>query len=57
MCGKYYDQGTFDTPEEAFMKYKEVKEVYIKEVADKYKDVIDPRVYEALYAWTISIDD
>lgn len=57
MGGKYYDQGTFDTPEEAFMKYKEVKEEYIKEVADKYKDVIDPRVYEALYAWTISIDD
>ena len=57
MGGKYYDQGTFDTPEGAFMKYKEVKEVYIKEVADKYKDVIDPRVYEALYAWTINIDD
>ena len=57
MCGKYYDQGTFDTPEEAFMKYKEVKEVHIKEVADKYKDVINPRVYEALYAWTINIDD
>ncbi len=57
MSGKYYDQGTFDTPEEAFMKYKEVKEVYIKEVADKYKDVIDPRVHEALYGWTINIDD
>lgn len=57
MGGKYYDQGTFDTPEEAFMKYKEVKEVYIKEVADKYKDVIDPKVYEALYAWTIDITD
>ena len=57
MGGKHKDQGTFDTPEEAFMKYKEVKEAYIKEVADKYKDVIDPRVYEALYAWTINIDD
>ena len=57
MGGKYYDQGTFDTPEEAFMKYKEVKESHIKEVADKYKDVIDPRVYDALYAWTINIDD
>ena len=57
MCGKYYDQGTFDTPEEAFMKYKEVKEAYIKEVADKYKDVIDHRVYKALYAWTIGIDE
>lgn len=57
MCGKLHDQGTFDTPEEAFMKYKEVKEAYIKEVADKYKDVIDPRVYKALYAWTINIDD
>ena len=49
--------GWYNTTEEAFMKYKEVKEAYIKEVADKYKDVIDPRVYEALYAWTINIDD
>lgn len=57
MCGKYYVQGTFYTPEEAFMKYKEVKEAYIKEVADKYKDVIDLGVYEALMDWKVEIDD
>lgn len=49
--------GTYDTPEEAFAVYKPIKEVHIKSLADKYKDVIDPRVYEALYKWTISIDD
>lgn len=49
--------GTYDTTEEAFAVYKPVKETHIKSLADKYKDVIDPRVYEAMYAWTIDIDD
>ena len=49
--------GTYDTPEEAFAVYKPIKEAHIKSLADKYKDVIDPRVYEALYKWTINIDD
>lgn len=49
--------GTYDTPEEAFAVYKPIKEAHIKSLADKYKDVIDPRVYEALYAWTIDVDD
>ena len=55
--GKYYCYGSYPTPEEAYYAYKEAKEAYIKEVADKYKDVIDSRVYKALYEWTISIDD
>lgn len=49
--------GTFNTPEDAFYAYKEVKEDHIKSLADKYKDVIDPRAYEALMNWTINIDD
>ena len=49
--------GTYDTPEEAFAVYKPIKEAHIKSLADKYKDVIDPRVYKALYEWTINIDD
>ena len=55
--GEVIHLGNFDTPEEAFMKYKEVKESHIKEVADKWKDKIDPRVYEALMNWTIEITD
>lgn len=49
--------GTFDTPEEAFQVYKEAKEKYIKEVADKWKDLIDPRVYEAMYNYKVEVND
>ena len=49
--------GRFDTPEEAFQAYKQVKESYIKEVAEKWKDQIDPRVYEALMNWKVEITD
>ena len=55
--GKHKRFGSYETPEEAFEVYKREKEKYIKEVANKWKDQIDPRVYEALYAWTINIDD
>ena len=46
-----------DYPMEAFYAYKAAKEVYIKEVANKWRDKIDPRVYEALMNWEVSADD
>lgn len=46
--------GLFDTPEEAFLAYKDSKEAYIKEMTNKWKDQIDVRVYEALMNWEIS---
>lgn len=49
--------GRYDTPEEAFQAYKTAKEAYIKEVADKWKDQIDPRVYEAMYNYQVEIID
>ena len=49
--------GCFATPEEAFCAYKEAKEAYIKEVAELYKDRIDPRVYEALMKYVVEITD
>ena len=49
--------GSFNTEVEAFNAYKEAKEEYIKELADKYKDLLDPRAYEALYNYTVDIDD
>ena len=54
---KWESLGTYDTPEEAFYAYKPVKEAHIKSLANKWKDQIDPRVYEALMNWTVSIDD
>lgn len=55
--GKWESLGTYDTPEEAFYAYKPVKESHIKSLAEKYKDQIDPRVYEALMDWSIEITD
>lgn len=49
--------GYYATPEEAFQAYKEAKETWIKEVADKWKDKLDPRVYEAMYNYKVEITD
>ena len=38
----------FSTPQEAFHAYKVAKENHIKLLAEKYRDQIDPRAYEAL---------
>ena len=55
--GEVIHLGNFDTPEEAFQTYKLEKEKHIKEIANKWKDQIDPRVYDALMNWTIEITD
>ena len=55
--GKQEHLGYFNTEIEAFEAYKQAKENYIKELADKYKDMLDPRAYEALYNYTVDIDD
>lgn len=49
--------GSFDTPEEAFEAYKIAKEAWIKEVADKYKDQLDPKAYKAMYEYQVEITD
>ena len=49
--------GRFYNAQEAFYAYKEVKESYIKEVANKWRGNIDHRVYEALMSWNIEITD
>lgn len=51
--GKYVHKGGFDTPEEAFEWYKEEKERFIKEVADRYKDVLPERTYNALINYEV----
>lgn len=55
--GKYKRFGSYLTPEEAFYVYKKEKESHIQEIANKWKDQIDPRVYEAMMNWTIEITD
>ena len=49
--------GYFNTAEQAFQVYKTAKEAYIIEVANKWKDKIDPKVYEALMNYEVHIDD
>jgi oligoribonuclease (3'-5' exoribonuclease) len=46
-----------DTELEAFLAYKHAKEAYIKELANKWKDQIDPRVYDALMNYQVEITD
>ena len=55
--GAYKTLGYFATAEEAFYVYKEAKEAYIKEVANKWKDQIDPRAYNALMNYQVEITD
>ena len=49
--------GLFKTELEAFNAYKTAKESFIKEQADKWKDKIDPRAYNALMNYEVNIDD
>lgn len=56
--GKYgIHVGTFCSQIEAFQAYKAVKEKIIKDLAYKYKNKIEPRVYEALYNYEVEITD
>lgn len=47
----------FKTPTEAFLVYKDAKEDYLRFLANKYKNQIDKRAYEALLEYQISITD
>lgn len=49
--------GSFSTPEQAFQVYKHAKENHIKLLANKYRDQIDPRAYEALLNYKVEITD
>ena len=45
--------GLFDTPEEAFAAYKPFKEALCKQLALKWKDEIDERLFNAMMNWQI----
>ena len=55
--GKLEYLGSFKTELEAFNAYKQAKEAFVKEQANKWKDKIDPRAYNALMKYEVSIDD
>lgn len=45
--------GTFDTPEEAFLAYKQAKEQYLQHLAYKYEESLDPRAFNALLYYSV----
>jgi hypothetical protein len=49
--------GTFTNVLDAFNKYKIEKELYIKEIADIFKELISIKTYNALYNYKIEIED
>ena len=55
--GKQEHLGYFNTELEAFNAYKQAKETFIKEQANKWKSQIDERAYNALMSYEVSIND
>lgn len=55
--GKNYSLGVFNTEIEAFNAYKQAKESYLKELANKWKGKIDERAYNALMNYQVEITD
>ena len=55
--GKQEHLGSFKTEIEAFKAYKIAKESFVKELANKWKDEIDPIAYNALMNYEVGIDD
>ena len=53
--GKQTSLGYFDTELEAFHAYKHAKEAYAKELAEKWKEQIDLRVYDTLMKYKIDL--
>lgn len=57
MLGARKYLGTYDTPEDAFMVYKQAKEQYLQHLAYKWELYIDPRAFEALLHYNVDIND
>jgi len=55
--GKVLFIGDFDNTEDAFYAYKDIKEKYLKELAERYKEYIPEKVYNSLINWEIKITD
>ena len=55
--GKQKHLGYFTTADEAFQAYKLAKEAHIKVVAQKWQHQLDERVFQALMAYEVVVDD
>ena len=55
--GKKKYLGLFDNSLDAFYAYKSEKENQARHLAEKYKDVVDDRVYAKLLSYEVNIDD
>lgn len=55
--GEQNNYGQYNTSLEAFLVYKFEKEIYIKEVAEIWKDKISNNVYKALINYNVEITD
>lgn len=55
--GKRVEIGRFDTPEEAFECFRKAKVEKIIQVADKYKPLLEEKVYQALINFNFNIND
>ena len=49
--------GTFGTVEDAFARYKEYKEDFIKDIAEQYKEKIPDKIYQSMMNWQVEITD
>lgn len=57
MNGKKKYLGLFDDVTSAFAAYKIEKELQAKRLANKYKSLVDDKVYAALISYEVNIDD
>ena len=55
--GKDAYLGYYNTSKEAFEAYKKWKESLIKQMADKYKDKLPQKLYDAMYKYEVEITD
>lgn len=55
MYGATVNLGTFDTAQQCRSAYASAKEAHVRYVAEQYKDVIKPAVYENLISWRLDI--
>ena len=55
--GKDHHYGSYSNPTDAFYAYKQAKEGFAKELAEKWKAQIDPRAYNALMNYQVEITD
>ena len=55
--GKVQHLGRFDSEHQAFAAYQQGKEEYTKELAERYKEDLDTRVYTFLQDYKVEITD